>query len=154
MTIRFIVDCMCRVTTNCLFYIIENIIEPNISIDKTVQVMFWFITLPFIIMNLLLRILPSFHNYRNTIIKTTTGCCTSGRNGKRGRQSERHHVWWQGSPYSSKNSYKHYSPKTKRRIEKDTLQRKIHLMQYFDPLIIPPNITVIEDDTFYDSISN
>jgi hypothetical protein len=154
MTVRSIVDYLCRTTANCLFYIIENIIEPNISAEKTVEIMFWFITLPFIIMNLLLTILPSFHNYRNTIIRTTTGCCSSGRNGKKGRQANRHHVWWHGSLYSTKNLHKNYSPRTKCRIKQYTLRQKAFFSQYFDPLIIPPDITIIEDDVYYDSIIN
>jgi hypothetical protein len=112
--------------------------------------MFWFITLPFIIMNFLLKVLPSFHNYRNTIIKTTTGCCSSGRHGKKGRQSDRHHVWWHGSPYSTTNPQNNnHSPRIKY-----TSRQKAYLLQYFDPLIIPPSITIIEDDVFYDSIYN
>jgi hypothetical protein len=154
MTIRSIADYLCRITANCLFNIIENIIEPNISIEKTVEVMFWFITLPFIIMNLLLTILPSFHNYRNTIIKTTTGCCSSGRHGKEGRQSDRHHVWWHGSLCSTTNPQNNHSPRTKYCVNQNTPWQKAYLFQYFDPLIIPPSITIIEDDVFYDSIYN
>jgi hypothetical protein len=87
-----------------------------------------------------------------TIIKTTTGCCSSGRHGKKGRQSDRHHVWWHGSPYT--NLQNNYSPRTMYCVNQYTPRQKAYLLQYFDPLIIPPSITIVEDDVFYDSIYN
>jgi len=106
-------------------------------------------------MNLLSALLPSFTNYRNTIIKTTTGCCRSGRHGKRGRHTDRHHTWWNGSPNRKKNNNKEDSPRRKYRKERGQkereIRRKIDLLQYFDPIILPSNMFVIDDDAFYDA---
>ena len=154
-TVRLITDWLCNFTASCLFFFIERIIEPNISAEKTIEVMFWFITLPFIIMNMLLKVLPSFHNYRNTVPKTTPGCCASGRHGKRGRHSDRHHVWWNGSAYRKKYKHKEHSPRKKHRIQRCLKEReirqKIDLLQYFDPLVMPSNMFVIDDDVYYDT---
>jgi hypothetical protein len=117
--------------------------------------MLWFFAIPLLITNVLLAILPSFTNYRNIIIKTTTGHCTSGRHGRRGRNNDRHNTWWYGSSYRKKNCNKEDSPKTKHRKElgkkERDICRKIDLLQYFDPIIIPSNMFVIDDDAFYDA---
>ena len=155
MIVKVIVDCLCRITATCLFFIIENLINKiRINEAVAVEVLFWLIAPPFIIMNLLLSVLPSFHNYRNTIIKTTTGCCSSGRSSKKGRQTNRHHVWWQGAPYSTKNLQPHLSPRTECRIKRYELRQKIFLLKYFDTLIIPQDVTIIEDDVYYDARRN
>ena len=154
MTVRAVVEFQCKTTATILFYIIENIIEPNIpsiSTDVAVEMLVWLIAPPFIITNLLLRLLPTFHNYKNTIIKTTTGCCSSGRSGRKGRNSNRHHAWWQGSPYSTKNLQKHLSPRTECRVKRYKLKQKIFLLDYFDTIPIPPSITIIDDETFCDT---
>jgi hypothetical protein len=106
--------------------------------------MFWSITIPFIIMDLILQVLPSFYNYRNIITKTTTGCCISGRNGKKGRHVDRNHVWWHGSPHKNKKSHT-------QNVKNDMFQRnRIDLLQCFDPLTIPSSIIISDDDAFYD----
>jgi hypothetical protein len=120
--------------------------------------MFCFFSPPLAIMNLLMAILPSFSNYRNTITKTTTGCCcSSGRNSRRGRHTDRHHSWWDGS-YKEKNHNKQDSPRKSHRKERCNKERqirqKINLLQYFDPLIIPIDTFVIDDDVFYDTRTN
>ena len=150
MTVRTIVDNLCRITANSLFYIIDNLIKPNITINESfaVEALIWLIAPPFILMNLLLSVLPTFHNYRNTIIKTTTGCCSSGRNSKKGRQSDRHHVWWHQSSHST-NNHKNNSTNIHKTNSSRFTRRKAHLLQYFDPLSIPPDITIIEDDVYY-----
>jgi hypothetical protein len=119
--------------------------------------MFCLFSPPLAIMNLIMALLPSFSNYRNTInTKTTTGCCSSGRHGRRGRHTNRHHTWWNGSSHQNNNnknkdvSSRKSHRKEQSKKEQDILQ-KIDLLQYFDPLIIPSNMFVIDDDVFYDT---
>jgi hypothetical protein len=113
---------------------------------------------PLLILKLLLAILPNFYNYKtNFRLKSIfkKGSCSSGRHGKRGRHSDRHHTWWFGSPYRNKNNNKEDSPRKRSRRgslsnkERD-IRRKIDLLQYFDPIIIPSNMFVIDDDVYYD----
>jgi hypothetical protein len=78
MTVRVAVDAICSVTTNALFWFIEQIIEPNITVEKFFGVLFWFISPPLLLMNLM----PVFHNYKNNYqssILRTPRCCSSGR---------------------------------------------------------------------------
>jgi hypothetical protein len=157
MTVRAIVDCTCNTLASGLFYFIETIITPHITVEGTIEVMLWFFTIPLLISNLILAILPSFTNYRNIIIKTTTGHCSSGRHGRRGRNNDRHNTWWHGTSHRKKHSNKEDSPRTKRRKElgkkEREIRRKIDLLQYFDPIIMPSNMFVIDDDAFYDARS-
>jgi hypothetical protein len=161
LTIRHITDVFCYLSATSLFSFIENIIIPNITVENVIDVLMWFFAPPLLIMNLLSAILPTFHNYRNITIKITrNGCCSSGRHGKRGRHSNRQHVWWHGSPYRNKNKDKDDSPKKNRRqCSKDQriLLRRIRLntesLKYFDPLIIPLHIFVIDDDVYYDTFT-
>ena len=117
--------------------------------------MLLFFIFPFYILNILLSILPLFTNYiNNNPKKRTNPCCSSGRHGKRGRHSNRHHAWWHGLRYNKKNNHNNDSPGKKRRLlckhERD-IRQKIDLLQYFEPLFRPPNIYVIDDDVFYDT---
>jgi hypothetical protein len=73
MTVRAIVDYIYNTLASGLFYFIETIITPHITAEGTIEVMFWFFTIPLLITNLILAILSSFTNYRNIFIKTTTG---------------------------------------------------------------------------------
>jgi hypothetical protein len=155
MTIRLIIDWLLYITTSSLFYIIERIIEPNITAEGAINIMLLFFIFPFYILNILLSILPLFTNYRNNNPKKRTNpCCSSGRHGKRGRHSNRHHAWWHGLRYNKKNNHNNDSPGKKRRLlckhERD-IRQKIDLLQYFEPLFRPPNIYVIDDDVFYDT---
>jgi hypothetical protein len=155
MTVRLLLDWICTTIASVLFYFIETIITPHITVESTIEVMFWFFSIPLLIANLLLAILPSFTNYRAIIIKTTTGHCSSGRHGRRGRNTDRHHTWWHGSPYNKKNANKTDSPRKdfrRNRAKKERdIRQKIDLLQYFDPIIIPSNMFVIDDDAFYDT---
>jgi hypothetical protein len=154
MTVRHVVDMFCRLAASCLFYLIETFITPHITVEGAIYSMMCFLTLPILIMNLFVAILPSFTNYRNTITSTTTGCCASGRHGRRGRHTNRHHTWWTGSPYRKKNNNKDDSPKKqyrKRNKQERDMRRKIDLLQYFDPPVRTPDMFVIDDDVFYDA---
>jgi hypothetical protein len=64
-------------------------------------------------------------------------------------------VWWHGSPYKKKYRHKEDSPRKKHRQQSKEreIRRKIFLLQYHDPLIIPSNVFVIDDDVFYDTIN-
>jgi hypothetical protein len=96
MTVRAVVDWICKLTANTLFYIIERIIEPNITVEQVFAVLFWIISPPLLIMNLLSAVLPAFHhhktNYQSSLFRVQQ--CSSGRHGKRGRHVNRNHVWW------------------------------------------------------------
>jgi hypothetical protein len=158
MTVRAIVDCICNTLASGLFYSIETIITPHIAVEGTIEDLFWFFTTLLLISNLILAILQSFTNYRSIIFKTTTGHCSSGRHGRRGRNNDQHNTWWHGSSYNRKKHYnKEDSPKTKRRKElgkkERQIRRKIDLLQYFDPIIMPSNMFVIDDDAFCDARS-
>ena len=124
------------------------------------EVIFCLFAVPLLISNLLLALLPNFTNYRNTIFKTTTGHCSSGRHARRGRHSNRHHTYWYGS-YQNKYNKKEDSPRKKLRKQRSLfsnkereIRRKIDLLQYFDPIIIPPDTFVIDDDVFYDATND
>jgi hypothetical protein len=93
-TICLVIDWCCSLCTNCLFYIIERIKTPHIIIERTITVMFCFFTVPISIMNLLLHILPSFHNYKRINSTRTGKNCSSGQSGRKGRHGDRHHTWW------------------------------------------------------------
>jgi hypothetical protein len=118
-------------------------------------------TPPLLIIRLLLSILPNFYNYKTNFrlkIILRTGSCSSGHHGKRGRHSDWHHTWWFGSTYRNKNKNKKDSPR-KRHCQQQGLLcnkereicRKIDLLKYSDPIIIPSNMFVIDDDVFYDT---
>jgi hypothetical protein len=159
--LRFTLSWICYLTTASLFWFIETIIEPHITVDGVFTVLIWFMTPPLLIIRLLLTILPNFYNYKtNFRLKFTlrAGSCSSGRHGKRGRHSDRHHTWWFGSTYRNKNNNKKDSPRKKHRQQRGLLcnkerdiRRKIDLLKYFDPIIIPSNMFVIDDDVFYDT---
>jgi hypothetical protein len=158
--LRTILDCVCYLITTSLFWFIEKIIVPNISVEDVFSVFIWFMAPPLLIINLISTILPTFHNYKTNyrlhfILNTS---CSSGRHGKRGRHSDRHHTWWYGSPYQKKYNTKEDSPRKKHRRQRGLLsnkereiRRKIDLLKYFDPIIIPSNMYVIDDDVFYDT---
>jgi hypothetical protein len=157
-----IVNWICYLTATSLFWFIEKIVAPNITVESVFAVLIWFMTPPLLIIRLLLTILPNFYNYKTNyrlkfILKT--GSCSSGRHGRRGRHSDRHHTWWSGSSYRNKKDHdnKEDSPRTRYRQQRllcnkeRSIRRKINLLKYFDPLIIPSNMFVIDDDVFYDT---
>ena len=156
MAVRDVIDLTLYIVSSTLFFLIETIITPNITIEGTMEVIFCLFAIPLLISNLIMALLPNLTNYRNTIIKTTTGNCSSGRHGRRGRHTNRHNVWWHGSSYRTKpDTNKQDSPKTKHRKERGKkereIRRKILLLQYFEPMIMPSNMYVIDDDAFYDA---
>jgi hypothetical protein len=161
--LRTIVNWICYLTTASLFWFIERIIVPNMTVEDVFAVLIWFMAPPLIIINLLSTVLPTFYNYKTRYRLTfvlRTGTCSSGRHGKRGRHSDRHHTWWHGSQYRNKDNNKEDSPRKKHRIQRGLrcnkereICRKIDLLQYFDPIIIPSNMFVIDDDVFYDANS-
>jgi hypothetical protein len=114
MTVRLIIDWICCITASSLFFIIEEVIEPNITFDGTINVLLWLFALPLFIMNFLLTILPTFTNYRKTSKNKSFKSCSSGRHNRRGRHSNRHHVWWHESPY--RKSTKNKEPSSRKRL--------------------------------------
>jgi hypothetical protein len=161
LTLRTILDWICYLTTASLYWFIETIIEPNITIEAFFNVIIWFLAPPLLIMNLLSTILPSFYSrqsrYQSLLSRTKS--CSSGRHGKRGRHTDRHNTWWHSSAYNKKYNYKEDSPRKKSRRQRGSLcnkeraiRQKIDLLQYFDPIIIPSDVFVIDDDVFYDAV--
>ena len=144
-TVRLVIDWCCSLCTSYLFYIIETIITPNITTEGFLTIMFWFLTIPILIMNLLLHFLPSFHNYQRIRPSRSGKGCSSGRSGRKGRHGDRHHSWW-SLPYRKKGS----SPKRKHQHQHQSFRQKINALHYFDPLPIPSTIAVSDDDIFYD----
>jgi hypothetical protein len=154
LTIRYIIDIFCHIITTCLYAFIEKIIVPNVTVENVIDVLVWFFAPPLLIMTFLSSLLPKFHNYRNINNNIISRCCSSGRHARRGRHSDRHHVWWHGSPYRKKNKYKDDSPKKKHRLQTSKereIRQQIELLKYFDPLIIPLHMFVVDDDVYYDT---
>jgi hypothetical protein len=148
MTVRLITDWICYVTASTLFYIIEEIVEPNITFEGTIKAMLWLFAIPLFIMKLLLLFLPSFTNYRKTSKNKSRKSCLSGRHNRQGRHSDRHHVWWRRSQY--RKSTKNKEAFSRKNKERD-IHRQIDLLQYFEPVIKPAYMYVIDDDVFYDT---
>jgi hypothetical protein len=156
LTLRTVLNFILSLFTNCLYWFIERIIVPNITVEGFFDTIVWFLAPPILLINLLSPLLPTYHNRKTKHHRTTN--CSSGRHGKRGRFTDRHNTWWHGSTYQNKYKYNEYSPRTKfRRHQGSTcnkereIRRKIDLLQYFDPIIIPPDIYVIDDDVFHDA---
>ena len=106
MTVRAVVDWTCTLTANTLLWFIDKIIEPNITVEQVFAVLFWIISPPLLIMNLLSAILPAFHhhhiNYKSSLFRVQQ--CSSGRHVKRGRHVNRNYVWWQNQLHHSLNT--------------------------------------------------
>jgi hypothetical protein len=149
LTLRTIIDCICYLITNSLYCFIERIIVPNITVDGFFDTLIWFLAPPNLLINLISPLLSTFYNCKTKFHSSSTfGNCSSGRHGKRGRFTDRHNTWWHGSTYQIKS--RRQSRHLLRTKERE-IRCKIDLLQYFDPIIIPPDIYVINDDVFYDA---
>jgi hypothetical protein len=151
MTVRAAVDYSCNLTATILFWFIEQIIEPNITVDTTFTVLFWFISPPLLVLNLLSAILPVFNNYKSNYqssILRTPRCCSSGRHSRRGKQSNRNHVSWHGQLYHSIDPKK-LQQRTHLQQEKQ-LRHNIELTDYQDVIRMPPSICIYLDEVYYD----
>jgi hypothetical protein len=125
----------------------------NITVDGFFDTLIWFLAPPILVINLLSPLLPTFYNRKTKYHSSTFRSCSSGRHGKRGRFTDRHNVRWYGSTYRKKHNNE--LPRKQSRCsfcnKEQEIRCKINLLQYFDPIIIPPDIYVIDDDVFYDA---
>jgi hypothetical protein len=162
LTLRTTLDFICCLMTTSLYWFIERILVPNITVDGFFDTLIWFLAPPILLMNLLSSLLPTFYYLETKYRSSNFRGCSSGHHGKRGRFTDHHNTWWHGSTYHNKYKYKEDSPRKKSRRQQGSIcnkereiRRKIDLLQYFDPIIIPPDIYVIDDDVFYDvDVSN